>query len=95
MHLERHLFIRPLHVYFIQLLHILPLHQFVYIYSATWNISSSLLMPLIGRSLDFYFFKTDSSLRPHTNILVFYYYYYFVFSVMLEAFTWIRVLSQL
>ena len=61
--------------------------SFVYIYSATWNISSSLLMPLIGRSLDFYFFKTDSSLRPHTNILVFYYYYYFVFSVMLEAFT--------
>ena len=25
---QRHLVIRPLHVYFIQLLHILPLHQF-------------------------------------------------------------------
>ena len=53
-------------------------------------------MPLIGKSLDFNCFKTDSSLRPHMNILVYYYYYYyFVFSVTLEAFTWIRLLSQL
>ena len=33
------------------------LSNFVYIYSATWSIFSSLLMPLIGKILDFYFLK--------------------------------------
>lgn len=56
----------------VTLLHILPHTSFVYIYSSTPNIFSSLMMPSIGESFDFYlFFKTDSSLRPHLNILIF------------------------
>lgn len=56
----------------VTLLHILPHTSFVYIYSSTSNIFSPLMMPSIGESFDFYLFlKTDSSLRPHLNILIF------------------------
>ena len=51
------------------LLHISPYTFFAYIQRAR-NIFSSLMMPLIGESLDFSFYFLNSSSRPHQNSFI-------------------------